>query len=542
MVHMNNLLKKGRLSTIEDTVNTYGTESGILSIGERSGINVVDVFESKTQIHKYKFSSSSVVKDTATFCENRVLSLLVYDEDVKKSSVNLVDLRTPTKYSTTIKSTDEAINSIRMTKKDEKFALSTKNGIIQMYDVRNSSKPIDVAKVDDDLNHMSLVNEKLICSSITSHFIFSVQNGISFEQSIVTQRKKCISGFLPGTTVCPLYAVNERKKSCYLDDVVLKDELGSGTFGQVRVCESKKSLKLFAIKILRNTKTIVAKKHLLEKEIEIQAKLLHENIVHIVSPKKTWISSFLPGTSTSTLFAVNGKDNSSYIQFTLANEVHTKESDHALVYKGVNPVVSAFSPEYFLAGSGSQLCQQVCNFSGIEEGDRGIIDNDVKLDDIVINEELGSGTFGQVRVCESKKSGKLFAVKILPNTKAIVAEKHLLEKEIAIEVKLLHENVVQLITSFDTPANSSGMTKVGTESYQPPEILDGKIHFFPVDIWSLGCLFYECLEAQSPFPKASTKAMIDAIMSGKVRRCTFMSEDSLMCTKQMLTVDPWLRE
>ncbi|EFP02126.1 hypothetical protein CRE_22717 [Caenorhabditis remanei] len=187
---------------------------------------------------------------------------------------------------------------------------------------------------------------------------------------------------------------------------------------------------------------------------------------------------------------------------------------------------------------------------GIEEGDRGIIDNDVKLDDIVIKEELGSGTFGQVRVCESKKSGKLFAVKILPNTKAIIAEKHLLEKEIAIQVKLLHENVVQLITSLDTPANlniifelmkfslrekmeqvevfnekttfhimldlsavldfchsenvihrdikpenylygfdglwkladfglsisTKGMTKVGTENYQPPEILDGKPH------------------------------------------------------------------
>ncbi|EFP00596.1 hypothetical protein CRE_30231 [Caenorhabditis remanei] len=519
MVHMNNLLKKGRLSTIEDTVNTYGTETGILSIGERSGINVVDVFESKTQIHKYKFSSSSVVKDTATFCENRVLSLLVYDEDVKKSSVNLVDFRTPTKYSTTIKSTDEAINSIRMTKKDEKFALSTKNGIIQMYDVRNSSKPIDVAKVDDDLNHMSLVNEKLICSSITSHFIFSVQNGISFEQSIVTQRKKCISGFLPGTTVCPLYAVNERKKSCYVYFTAV-DQLSA-----------------------KNHMT-----HWFTKPKGRSSQRIHPSTFYIVSPKKTWISSFLPGTSTSTLFAVNGKDNSSYIQFTLANEVHTKESDHALVYKGVNPVVSAFSPEYFLAGSGSQLCQQKKEYRKQKDINRKYTkdpDADSQEQTRKRYEEESKKEIEELsttRVCESKKSGKLFAVKILPNTKAIVAEKHLLEKEIAIEVKLLHENVVQLITSFDTPANSSGMTKVGTESYQPPEILDGKIHFFPVDIWFLGCLFYECLEAQSPFPQASTKAMIDAIMSGKVRRCTFMSEDSLMFTKQMLTVDPWLRE
>ncbi|EFP00601.1 hypothetical protein CRE_30238 [Caenorhabditis remanei] len=252
---------------------------------------------------------------------------------------------------------------------------------------------------------------------------------------------------------------------------------------------------------------------------------------------------------------------------------------------------------------------------GIEGGDRGIIDNDVKLDDIVIKEELGSGTFGQVRVCESKKSGKLFAVKILPNTKAIIAEKHLLEKEIAIQVKLLHENVVQLITSLDTPSNlyiifelmkcslrekmeqvevfnemttfsimsdlsaaldfchsenvihrdikpenclygsdglwkladfgisisTKGLTKVGTERYQPPEILDGKPHSFSVDIWCLGCLYYECLEGITPFPQSSTKAMIDAIMSGKLRRNTYMSEESLMFAKEMLTVDPKMR-
>ncbi|EFP02127.1 hypothetical protein CRE_22716 [Caenorhabditis remanei] len=82
------------------------------------------------------------------------------------------------------------------------------------------------------------------------------------------------------------------------------------------------------------------------------------------------------------------------------------------------------------------------------------------------------------------------------------------------------------------------MTKVGTENYQPPEILDGKPHSFPVDIWSLGCVFYQCLEAQSPFPQCSRKAMIDAIMSGKIRRNTYMSEESLIFAKEMLTVDP----
>ena len=54
-------------------------------------------------------------------------------------------------------------------------------------------------------------------------------------------------------------------------------------------------------------------------------------------------------------------------------------------------------------------------------------------------------------------------------------------------------------------------------------------------------MFYECLEAQSPFPQSSTKAMIDAIMSGKLRRNTYMSEESLMFAKEMLTVDPKMR-
>ncbi|KAF1749753.1 hypothetical protein GCK72_026222 [Caenorhabditis remanei] len=551
ILHMDGLQKKGRFSSIEDTVNTYGTETGIISIGERSGINVVDVFEAKSQTHKYKLPPSFFVKDSAGFSNYRTFCLLVLDENDDTSAVRLFDLRTSMKQSTIIKSSDETINSIKMTKKDETFALCTKNGIIRIYDVRNSSQPIDVAKVEDNLNHMSLVNNKLICSSTTSHFVFSVQNGITFEQRILTQRKKWIYGFLPGTTVCPLYAVN-------------------------------------------------------------------------------------------------GSEKSSYVYFTAVDQLTAKKPIDTLVYKAEKPVVAANSSEYFLAGSGGNLCQQLCDFEldlrqeyrklkdinrkhrknsatdfqeqtrkryeqkGIEEGDRGIIDNDVKLDDIVIKEEIGSGTFGQVRVCESKKTGQLFAVKILPNTKAIIAEKHLLEREIAIQVKLLHENVVQLITSLDTPSNlyiifelmecslrekmeqvevfnemttflimadlscgldfchtenvihrdikpenclygsdglwklgdfglsisTKGMTKVGTESYQPPEILDGKTHSFPVDIWSLGCVFYECLEAQSPFPQCSTKAMIDAIMSGNLRRTTYMSEESLMFAKEMLTVDP----
>ncbi|EFP02128.1 hypothetical protein CRE_22715 [Caenorhabditis remanei] len=346
MVHMDNLLKKGRLSTIEDTVNTYGTETGILSIGERSGINIVDVFEAKTQTHKYKLPPSTLVKDSAGFSNHRIFCLLVFDEEDDTSAVRLVDLRTSMKQSTMIKNTDKTLNSIELVNKDGKIAVSQADGSIKTYDIRNSSKPIDVNKIDDSLTHLN-----------------------------------------------------------------------------------------------------------------------------IVSPPKTWISSFLPGTDTNPLYAVNGKHKSSYvslIEYLSTSQVHTKQSDDELVYKSPRPDVSAYSSEFFLAATGAHLCQQVCNFTldlkkeykrlkdanrkqtkkqdsdcqeqtrqryemaGIAEGDRGIIDNDVKLDDIVIKEEIGFGTFGQVRVCESKKTGKLFAVKILPNTKAIIAEKHLLEREIAI--------------------------------------------------------------------------------------------------------------
>jgi serine/threonine protein kinase len=45
---------------------------------------------------------------------------------------------------------------------------------------------------------------------------------------------------------------------------------------------------------------------------------------------------------------------------------------------------------------------------------------------------------------------------------------------------------------------------VGTPNYLAPELWDERSYSFPVDIWSLGCVFYEILTGRHPFPAQGT--------------------------------------
>nr|AFZ78861.1 serine/threonine protein kinase [Coptotermes formosanus] len=42
-------------------------------------------------------------------------------------------------------------------------------------------------------------------------------------------------------------------------------------------------------------------------------------------------------------------------------------------------------------------------------------------------------------------------------------------------------------------------SKVGTPSYLPPEIIKEEPYSFPVDVWCLGCIIYECMTGKPPF-------------------------------------------
>ena len=46
-------------------------------------------------------------------------------------------------------------------------------------------------------------------------------------------------------------------------------------------------------------------------------------------------------------------------------------------------------------------------------------------------------------------------------------------------------------------------TRVGTPIYFAPEIIQNKLYSYPVDIWSLGCIFYYLAMLEHPFQDAT---------------------------------------
>ena len=45
-------------------------------------------------------------------------------------------------------------------------------------------------------------------------------------------------------------------------------------------------------------------------------------------------------------------------------------------------------------------------------------------------------------------------------------------------------------------------TCVGTFETMAPEVLDGNSYSFPIDIWSLGCIWYRLISGNNPFSGA----------------------------------------
>jgi serine/threonine protein kinase len=46
-------------------------------------------------------------------------------------------------------------------------------------------------------------------------------------------------------------------------------------------------------------------------------------------------------------------------------------------------------------------------------------------------------------------------------------------------------------------------TRVGTPVYFAPEVIQNQLYSFPVDIWSLGCVFYHLATLDHPFKDAT---------------------------------------
>ncbi|EFP00925.1 hypothetical protein CRE_13772 [Caenorhabditis remanei] len=192
----------------------------------------------------------------------------------------------------------------------------------------------------------------------------------------------------------------------------------------------------------------------------------------------------------------------------------------------------------------------------LNEPEVGVIGNKFNLNNFQIGKMLGRRTFGYVQLVESVRTGKKFAMKVLPNTLAELADRHVVEREILIQAGMQHTNIVSFITSFATtapihivmelmshslrqkmisdvkmmqvgscmtlPTESpsvtfmGGLTACGTEQYKAPEMWAHEEQTPGVDMWSLGCIIFEALTKRLTFPQAKTSDMNAAIESAKV--------------------------
>ena len=80
-------------------------------------------------------------------------------------------------------------------------------------------------------------------------------------------------------------------------------------------------------------------------------------------------------------------------------------------------------------------------------------------------------------------------------------------------------------------------TMVGTPFYLSPEICNNNKYTYPVDIWSLGCIFYELETLHRPFEGSNILAIAQAVSTCSYKKLSLSSRIAIMIDK-MLVINP----
>jgi len=88
------------------------------------------------------------------------------------------------------------------------------------------------------------------------------------------------------------------------------------------------------------------------------------------------------------------------------------------------------------------------------------ITNRLVVNDYIMLDTLGKGSYGEVRLCKERRTNKLFAMKIMSKANSKRVKDHLasnedVKREVAIMKKLSHENVLRLYEVIDDPRSST---------------------------------------------------------------------------------------
>jgi len=80
---------------------------------------------------------------------------------------------------------------------------------------------------------------------------------------------------------------------------------------------------------------------------------------------------------------------------------------------------------------------------------------------------------------------------------------------------MIHETLKIGDLGFAKQVDFVARSELGTPYYMAPEILDKKLYDNKVDLYSLGCIFYQMLFGVVPYHKAQSKSELLVMSKGK---------------------------
>ncbi|EFO93443.1 hypothetical protein CRE_23130 [Caenorhabditis remanei] len=95
-----------------------------------------------------------------------------------------------------------------------------------------------------------------------------------------------------------------------------------------------------------------------------------------------------------------------------------------------------------------------------------VFDTHLSEESFEIGGTLGAGSFGVVFKATSKKTGKDFALKVMPNRCSVYTEKFVTERELLIQREVSHKNIVPMYAAFQTKLSVFFVYEIMNESLQ----------------------------------------------------------------------------
>jgi serine/threonine-protein kinase len=151
-----------------------------------------------------------------------------------------------------------------------------------------------------------------------------------------------------------------------------------------------------------------------------------------------------------------------------------------------------------------------------------VLDTAIHEDDYYIIMEFIKGGTLRERMDETKRLPVIYAANIALDISDALARAHrlgIIHRDVKLDNVLLSETSVPYLGDFGQAhiTDASPLTRpgqvIGTLTYIPPELLNGKRADRRSDIWSFGVMLYEMLTGFRPFMGANVATLITAIVS-----------------------------